>query len=160
NVRAARGGAARSPLLAGGAFPSVLRVRPGAARPSHCGRGHVRRAREVPRGCGDVVSAPGALASTAADAAVCVPAVGGLAGGAPGMMMATDAATGPTRTDVASAETRTWSPLIVRNIVHNSGWLLIDRIVRLAVQFVLIAWLARYLGPHQFGLLSYALAFV
>src|SRR5690606_30399189 len=60
----------------------------------------------------------------------------------------------------ASAETRTWSPLIVRNIVHNSGWLLIDRIVRLAVQFVLIAWLARYLGPHQFGLLSYALAFV
>ena len=45
-------------------------------------------------------------------------------------------------------------------IVDNIGWLFIDRLFRLGVGLFIGAWLARYLGPEQFGLLSFAGAFV
>jgi len=48
----------------------------------------------------------------------------------------------------------------LQQIVGNSGWLLLDRVVRSGVNFVIIVWLARYLGPQQFGLFNYVLAFV
>jgi O-antigen/teichoic acid export membrane protein len=48
----------------------------------------------------------------------------------------------------------------VRRIVNNVGWLLFDRIVRLGVGLVVGVWIARYLGPQPFGVMSYALAFV
>jgi PST family polysaccharide transporter len=48
----------------------------------------------------------------------------------------------------------------LQQIVGNSGWLLLDRVVRSGVTFVIIVWLARYLGPQQFGLYNYVLAFV
>jgi polysaccharide transporter, PST family len=47
----------------------------------------------------------------------------------------------------------------LQKIVSNSGWLFADKIVRLGVGFFVSVWLARYLGPDQFGLLSYAMAF-
>jgi PST family polysaccharide transporter len=45
-------------------------------------------------------------------------------------------------------------------IIENFGWLSIDRIVRLAVNLVLFGWIARYLGPSQFGYYNYAIAFI
>lgn len=48
----------------------------------------------------------------------------------------------------------------LQNIVGNTGWQFADNLVRMAVGLVVGIWLARYLGPEQFGLFSYALAFV
>lgn len=46
------------------------------------------------------------------------------------------------------------------DVVTNTGWLFAERIVRVGVGLLVLIWLARYLGPEEFGLLSYALAFV
>lgn len=40
----------------------------------------------------------------------------------------------------------------------NTGWLLADRLARMAGGFLVGVWLARYLGPGDYGILSYALA--
>lgn len=45
-------------------------------------------------------------------------------------------------------------------ILGNIGWQLADNLVRMGLGLLLGIWVARYLGPEQFGLLSYALAFV
>lgn len=42
----------------------------------------------------------------------------------------------------------------------NTGWLFADRIVRMGIGLLVGVWMARYLGPGQFGLLNYAMAFV
>lgn len=42
----------------------------------------------------------------------------------------------------------------------NSGWLLFDRLTRAFLGLLVGAWVARYLGPAQFGLLAYVLAFI
>lgn len=44
-------------------------------------------------------------------------------------------------------------------IVDNIGWLFIDKILRMGVGLFVGVWVARYLGPEQFGLLNFALAF-
>lgn len=61
-------------------------------------------------------------------------------------------------------------PEIVRNrlegrtslhaIIHNTGWLLGDKVLRLGMGLLVGAWVARYLGPTQYGELAYALAYV
>ncbi|MCD8489749.1 MAG: flippase [Desertifilum sp.] len=48
----------------------------------------------------------------------------------------------------------------LRKILGNIGWLFADRILRMGVGVIITAWLARYLGPDQFGLLNYTIAFV
>jgi polysaccharide transporter, PST family len=48
----------------------------------------------------------------------------------------------------------------LRQIVGNAAWLLGDRVLRLGVGLVVGVWVARYLGPAQFGLWNYAIAFV
>ncbi len=45
-------------------------------------------------------------------------------------------------------------------ILNNIGWLFFDKFIRMGVGLIVGIWLARYLGPEQFGILSYALAFV
>lgn len=45
-------------------------------------------------------------------------------------------------------------------VLDNIGWLLIDRLMRGVLGFLIGIWLARYLGPNQFGQLHYAMAFV
>jgi O-antigen/teichoic acid export membrane protein len=50
--------------------------------------------------------------------------------------------------------------LYLQNVVSNTGWLLADKIIRMGVGFFVGIWVARYLGPEQFGLLSFAFAFV
>lgn len=48
----------------------------------------------------------------------------------------------------------------LQNVVSNTGWQFADNILRMAVGLVIGVWVARYLGPEQFGLLSYATAFI
>lgn len=45
-------------------------------------------------------------------------------------------------------------------IIGNTGWLFADKVLRLGVGLFVGVWVARYLGPQQFGLLNYAMAFV
>ncbi len=47
----------------------------------------------------------------------------------------------------------------VAAILRNSTWLLGDRILRLAIGILINIWIARYLGPEQFGLWSYCISF-
>lgn len=42
----------------------------------------------------------------------------------------------------------------------NTGWLFAEKILRMAVGLFVGVWVARYLGPTKFGLLSYAQSFV
>ena len=44
-------------------------------------------------------------------------------------------------------------------IVDNIGWLFFDKVLRMGVGLFVGVWVARYLGPEQFGLLNFALAF-
>jgi O-antigen/teichoic acid export membrane protein len=46
------------------------------------------------------------------------------------------------------------------SILSNIGWLTLDQMIRLGLGLFVGVWTARYLGPSQFGLLSYAIAFV
>ena len=48
----------------------------------------------------------------------------------------------------------------LQKVIGNTGWLVSDRIMRMGVGLLVSVWLARYLGPGQYGLLSYAMAFV
>jgi polysaccharide transporter, PST family len=48
----------------------------------------------------------------------------------------------------------------LQKIIGNIGWLLADKVLRMVVGLFVGIWVARYLGPEQFGLLSYAGAYV
>ena len=48
----------------------------------------------------------------------------------------------------------------LRKIISNISWLFADRVLRMGVGLIIGAWIARYLGPQQFGLYNYAIAFV
>lgn len=48
----------------------------------------------------------------------------------------------------------------LQKTLGNIGWLAGDRIFRMGVGLLVGAWVARYLGPERFGLLSYATAIV
>ena len=47
-----------------------------------------------------------------------------------------------------------------RKYFANTSWLLGERVLRMAVSLFVGIYVARYLGPERFGLLSYALSFV
>ena len=47
----------------------------------------------------------------------------------------------------------------LRAIVGNSSWLFLDKVLRLGVGLLVGIWVARYLGPDRYGLLSFAIAF-
>lgn len=44
-------------------------------------------------------------------------------------------------------------------ILGNIGWLFADKILRMGVGLFVGVWIARYLGPEQYGLWNYAIAF-
>ncbi|MBW6453547.1 MAG: flippase [Methyloprofundus sp.] len=48
----------------------------------------------------------------------------------------------------------------LQKAVTNTGWLFADHIVRIGVGLLVSVWVARYLGPEQFGLFNYAISFV
>jgi PST family polysaccharide transporter len=47
-----------------------------------------------------------------------------------------------------------------KDILKNSQWLFLDKAIRAILGFVVLAWMARYLGPSQFGELSFYLALI
>ena len=49
---------------------------------------------------------------------------------------------------------------ILLKIVDNIGWLFFDKVLRMGVGLLVGVWVARYLGPEQFGLFSFATAFI
>jgi O-antigen/teichoic acid export membrane protein len=51
------------------------------------------------------------------------------------------------------------TPEILRGLVTNTSWLLGERILRVCVNLAVGIYVARYLGPGNFGALSYALSF-
>ncbi len=48
----------------------------------------------------------------------------------------------------------------LRRILGNMGWLMVDRVIRMGMGLFVGVWVARYLGPAQFGSLNFAAAFV
>jgi O-antigen/teichoic acid export membrane protein len=48
----------------------------------------------------------------------------------------------------------------IRRYGANTLWLFAEQVLRMVTGFLVGVWVARYLGPEKFGLLSYALAFV
>ncbi|MDD5109207.1 MAG: flippase [Candidatus Omnitrophica bacterium] len=46
-----------------------------------------------------------------------------------------------------------------QKIVKNTGWLLSENALRIGLGIFIGSWIARYLGPEQFGMLSFAVAF-
>ena len=49
---------------------------------------------------------------------------------------------------------------MLQKAITNTGWLFIDQVLRMGVGLFVSVWVARYLGPEQFGIFSYAIAFV
>lgn len=47
-----------------------------------------------------------------------------------------------------------------RKYFRNTSWLFLEKAMRLVSGLVVGIWVARYLGPEQFGILNYALSFV
>jgi len=45
-------------------------------------------------------------------------------------------------------------------VINNFSWLSIDKIIRLAAGVIIFGWMARYLGPDNFGLYNYSIAFI
>jgi O-antigen/teichoic acid export membrane protein len=45
-------------------------------------------------------------------------------------------------------------------VLFNSGWLLFDRAFRIGLGVFVGAWVARFLGPSEFGKLSYVIAYI
>lgn len=45
-------------------------------------------------------------------------------------------------------------------ILSNSGWLFLDKLLRLGLSVVVGIWIARYLGPSVFGELAYVLTYI
>jgi len=49
---------------------------------------------------------------------------------------------------------------LLQKAIGNTGWLFADRIVRMGVGLIVGVWVARYLGPVQYGNLNYAASLV
>ncbi len=48
----------------------------------------------------------------------------------------------------------------LRDIIANTGWLFGLKILRMLFAFFVMAWVARYLGKEDFGILQYGVAFI
>ena len=61
---------------------------------------------------------------------------------------------------LASIKTKIKHSVKVKMVLSNTIWLLADKFLRLGVGLFVGAWLARYLGPEQYGSFNYAAAIV
>ena len=48
----------------------------------------------------------------------------------------------------------------LQQIIANMLWLVVGRIFRLTINFIVVAWMARYLGADKFGTLNYGIALI
>ena len=48
----------------------------------------------------------------------------------------------------------------LRQVLSNIGWLVFSKFIELGLSLVVGVWITRYLGPTQFGILTYAISFV
>ncbi len=48
----------------------------------------------------------------------------------------------------------------LQKVVNNVGWLFFDKIFRMGISLLVGIWVARYLGPAQYGLLNFVIAFL
>ena len=48
----------------------------------------------------------------------------------------------------------------IQKALSNTGWLFLEQIIRMVIGLLVGVWVARYLGPEQFGQINYAVAFV
>jgi len=48
----------------------------------------------------------------------------------------------------------------LQKALNNTKWLVIEKLLRMVIGLIVGVWVARYLGPVQYGLMNYALAFV
>lgn len=46
-----------------------------------------------------------------------------------------------------------------KKYARNTGWLFAEQLLRMAAGFLVGLWVARYLGPNQFGIYNYVIAF-
>jgi O-antigen/teichoic acid export membrane protein len=60
--------------------------------------------------------------------------------------------------DKLSTITQKLSPSLLKTI-DNTAWLLADRVLRMGIGLLVGVWVARYLGPEEFGFYNYAIAF-
>ncbi len=79
--------------------------------------------------------------------------------------------TGP-RSSPLDNRSRSWLNVVLRlvknlrdrpylsKVFRNVGWLSFERVVRVVSEVAVGIWMARYLGPNQFGLLNFSLALV
>jgi PST family polysaccharide transporter len=56
------------------------------------------------------------------------------------------------------ANVKKLSPQLIK-IIANTGWLFLDRILRMGLGLFVGVWVARYLGVEQFGVFNYSIAF-
>jgi len=49
---------------------------------------------------------------------------------------------------------------LLRKIAKSTTWYLFEKVIRILVTFFVGLWLARYLGPSQYGILGYAIALI
>lgn len=61
--------------------------------------------------------------------------------------------------DKLAAITQKLSPGL-RQVIGNTSWLVADRIFQMGLALVVGIWVARYLQPKEYGLLTYAMTFV
>ncbi|BAY42993.1 polysaccharide biosynthesis protein [Scytonema sp. HK-05] len=54
--------------------------------------------------------------------------------------------------------TQKLSPNLLK-IISNTAWLFADKILRMGIGLLVGVWVARYLGPKDFGIFNYAIAF-
>lgn len=52
------------------------------------------------------------------------------------------------------------NPSGFKKYLSNTSWLFGEKIFRIVMGLVITVWMARYLGPEQFGVLNYAISFV
>ncbi|WP_251979421.1 flippase [Salinibacter ruber] len=48
----------------------------------------------------------------------------------------------------------------LRALFENAGWLMGERVVKMAISFFVGVWVVRYLGPEQYGVYRYAISLV
>ena len=49
---------------------------------------------------------------------------------------------------------------VIHSIANNTGWLMFDKALRVVLALLVSAWVARYLGPADFGNLAYVVAYI